>query len=60
VAESIRQCEIVLFLDTSATLRSGEVQLKRIEVAREISPGMTRSMSPDALLATLFPSPGRA
>jgi hydrogenase maturation protease len=64
LAESVSQCEIVLFLDASATLRPGEVQLKRIEPAREISPHMSHSMSPDTLLALAAQlycaAPGRA
>jgi hydrogenase maturation protease len=51
LAESISKCDIVLFLDASATLRPAEVQLKRIEPAKHFSQRMTHSITPEALLA---------
>src|SRR5271166_4276870 len=50
LAESISQSDIVLFLDASATLQPGNVQLKKVRAAGEFSSSMTHSMSPETLL----------
>lgn len=51
LAELISTSQIVLFLNASATLRPGEVSLKRIEPAPEFTTRMTHSLSPESLLA---------
>ncbi len=64
LAEPISQADIVLFLDASATIQPGEVQLKRIAPTSEFSSSMTHSMSPESLLALAvqlyFRAPERA
>lgn len=51
LAESISHSDIVLFLDASATLQPGKVQLKRVKAAGEFCSSMKHSMSPETLLA---------
>ena len=51
LTEPISQSDAVLFLDASATLAPGKVQLKNVEPAREFSSNLTHTMSPEALLA---------
>lgn len=51
LAEPISQSDVVLFLDASATLAPGKVQLKNVEPAREFSSNLTHTMSPEVLLA---------
>jgi hydrogenase maturation protease len=51
LAGPISQSDVVLFLDASATLAPGKVQLKNVEPAREFSSKLTHTMSPEALLA---------
>ncbi len=51
LAESISECDMVLFLDASATLPPGDVQLQKIKPSRKSSPSTTHSMSPELLLA---------
>lgn len=64
LAEPISQADFVLFLDASAAIQPGEVQLKRIAPNREFSSSMTHSMSPESLLALAvqlyFRAPERA
>jgi hydrogenase maturation protease len=50
LAESISQSDIVLFLDASATLQPGNVQLKNVRAAGEFSSSLTHSLSPETLL----------
>jgi len=50
-AEAISQSELVLFLEASANLRAGEVQLRAIEPASESSTTGNQAMSPESLLA---------
>jgi Ni,Fe-hydrogenase maturation factor len=50
LAEAISQSELVLFLDASAALRPGEIQLRAIEPASESSTCRPQSLSPESLL----------
>ncbi len=51
LAELISQSGLVLFLDASASLPPGLVQLRKIEPMHQFPSCLTHSMSPEALLA---------